>query len=258
MEEHAQDRTEIIEARDLIKTYPKGVRGLDGLNLKIYKGEMVGILGASGSGKTTLFRLLNGSIIPTQGELHVLGKPYRGQSSRALRQLRTQISLIYQHHNIIPGLTVARNVLLGRLGRMTIPQIIRMAFYLSKAETEDVYRVLERLDLGDKMFDRATDLSGGQQQRVAIARTLLSNSQVILADEPIASVDSTTAAVILDLFKQLNREKNVTVVMNLHQEDFALNYCSRVVVLGKGKLLYDGPPDNYANGGREYFASKAL
>jgi phosphonate transport system ATP-binding protein len=141
---------------------------------------------------------------------------------------------------------------------MTILQIIRMAFYLSKAEMEDVYRVLERLDLGDKMFDRATDLSGGQQQRVAIARTLLSNSQVILADEPIASVDSTTAAVILDLFKQLNRVKNVTVVMNLHQEDFALNYCSRVVVLGKGKLLYDGPPDNYVNGGREYFASKAL
>lgn len=241
---------EVIRASGLVKTYPNGVTGLDGLNLKIYRGEMVGVLGASGSGKTTLFRLLNGSIAPTKGELQVLGQSYQGQSSRVLRQLRTRISMIYQHHNIIPGLTVARNVLMGRLGRMSIVQILRMGFYLYNEEIEDVYNVLKQLDLGEKMFDRATDLSGGQQQRVAIARTLLSNSEVILADEPIASVDSRTAGVILDLFKQLNNEKRVTIVMNLHQEDFALNYCSRVISLNKGKLVYDGPPYNYINGGR--------
>lgn len=258
MEERLQQKIKVIQASDLVKTYANGVTGLDGLSLEIYSGEMVGVLGASGSGKTTLFRLLNGALAPTKGELQVFGQAYQGLSFRALRKLRTRISLIYQHHNIIPGLTVARNVLLGRLGRMSIFKILRMVFYLYNGELEDVYKVLEQLELGDKIFDRATDLSGGQQQRVAIARALLSNSEVILADEPIASVDSRTAGVILDIFKQLNREKQVTIIMNLHQEDFALNYCSRVIVLNKGKLVYDGSPDNYIAGGRRNFASEIL
>ena len=258
MEENTRGRTEIIQAFGLEKNYPNGVKGLDGLNLQIYSGEMVGVLGTSGSGKTTLFRLLNGSIAPTKGELHVLGQSLPGQSARTMRQLRTRISLIYQHHNVIPGMTAARNILLGRLGQMSMVQTLCMAFYLSKGELDEVFKVMDLLGIGDKIFDRVTDLSGGQQQRVAIARAVLSGSEVILADEPIASVDSITAGVILELFKQLNREKQVTVIMNLHQEDFALQYCSRVIVLHKGRLVFDGTPDNYLTGGRSNFAQEIL
>lgn len=235
----------IIRARNLIKTYSNGVTALTGINLSITKGEMVGLLGASGSGKTTFFRLINGSLAPTGGDLFVLGKFLRGLSHKSLREIRTGIAMVYQHHNIIPGLSVARNVLLGRLGQMSLLQLLRMAFYLKDNEVKDVYRVLDWLGQANKIFDRATDLSGGQQQRVAIARALVGNAQIILADEPIASVDYRTAESILDIFKKLNSENKVTVIMNLHQEDFALNYCSRVVVLDKGRLVYDGPPEKW-------------
>lgn len=239
-----------IRAENLVKRYENGVTGLNGISLSIYKGEMVGILGKSGSGKTTFFRLLNGSITPTEGNLSVFGQNIRGISHKALRRLRAGIAAVYQHHNIIPGLSVARNVLMGRLGQMSFLQVARMVFHLKDRELGEVYRMLEQLGIEEKIFDRATDLSGGQQQRVAIARALLSGPRLILADEPIASVDHGTAEVVLNLFRELNRERQITVILNLHQEDFALQYCSRVVVLEQGSVIYNGSPEQWDAGRR--------
>lgn len=241
-----QTAPEAIRAENLVKTYDNGVVGLNGVNLSIFHGEMVGVLGASGSGKTTFFRLINGSIAPTKGDLRVLGQSFQGLSYKALRQLRSNIATISQHHNIIPGLSVAKNVQMGKLGQMSFWNAARTAFYLTEKETEDIYQILNRIDLTEKIFDRATDLSGGQQQRVAIARALLGDARIIIADEPIASVDSRMAEKILNIFKQLNLEKQITIVMNLHQEDFALDYCSRIVVLSRGSLVYNGPPGQWA------------
>ena len=238
-------RQEIVRAENLVKVYDNGVTALKGIDVSIYSGEMVGVLGASGSGKTTFFRLMNGFITPTGGNLYVMGQVMRGLSHQALRKLRSGIAMVSQHHNIIPGLSVARNVIMGKLGQMSFCQALRLLFYLSEKEIKEVWRVLEQLELAEKIFDRATDLSGGQQQRVAIARVLLGNARLILADEPIASVDSRTAENILNIFTRLNREQNITVVTNLHQEDFALHYCSRVLVLDKGRLIFNGPPDEW-------------
>ncbi|ADG83423.1 ABC transporter related protein [Thermincola potens JR] len=255
MEGTATFNPEIIRAKNLVKIYATGVTGLNGLNLSISRGEMVGILGASGSGKTTFFRLLNGSITPTRGELFVLGKRLGRLPYKSLQKLRSRMALVYQNHNIIPGLTVAQNVLMGRLGKVSLLRAVRMALLQTNKELEDIHHVLDQLGLADKMFHLATDLSGGQQQRVAIARALFSDAEIILADEPIASVDYKTAETVLTLLKNLNRDKQTTIIMNLHQQDFALNFCPRVVVLDKGNLVYDGPPENWICGGRKNIVS---
>ncbi|GAB6181242.1 phosphonate ABC transporter ATP-binding protein [Desulfotomaculum defluvii] len=239
------DRQEMVRAEKLVKVYDNGVTGLKGIDVSIYSGEMVGVLGASGSGKTTFFRLMNGFIAPSEGNLYVMGQAMRGLSHPDLRKLRSSIAMVSQNHNIIPGLSVARNVIMGKLGQVSIYQALRLLFYMSEKEIMEVWQLLEQLELAEKIFVRATDLSGGQQQRVAIARALLGNASLILADEPIASVDSRTAANILNIFARLNREKNITIVTNLHQQDFALHYCSRVLVLDKGSLIYSGPPEGW-------------
>ncbi|GAB6179902.1 phosphonate ABC transporter ATP-binding protein [Desulfotomaculum defluvii] len=245
---------EIVRAEKLVKVYANGVVGLKGIDATIYRGEMVGVLGASGSGKTTFFRLINGFISPTEGNLYVMNQSMRGLSHQALRKLRSSIAMVSQNHNIIPGLSVARNVIMGKLGQVPIYKALRILFHLTEKEIMEVWQVLGKLELAEKIYDRATDLSGGQQQRVAIARALLGNAKLILADEPIASVDSRTAENILNIFTRLNREKNVTIVTNLHQEDFALHYCTRVLVLDKGRLIYNGPPDGWLSQRRFAYA----
>lgn len=242
---------EVIRADNLTKIYSNGVTALNGISLTVRKGELVGVLGTSGSGKTTFFRLLNGALTPTGGELTVLGKSIRQISYGELRKLRSHIAMVYQHHNIIPGLSVANNVLMGKLGILSLFHALRTAFYVKKKELDEVYRVLELLGLAEKIFDRATDLSGGQQQRVAIARALMGGASVLLADEPIASVDYHTAETILGLFRHLNQEKDVTVIMNLHQQDAAINYCTRIIVLDKGKVVFDGSPAEFERGGED-------
>ncbi|MHB8170430.1 MAG: phosphonate ABC transporter ATP-binding protein [Thermincolia bacterium] len=231
---------EVINALNLTKKYPGGVTGLDGLSVNINKGEMVGILGPSGAGKTTFFRLLTGVITPTAGELTVLGQPIGRITNPILRRLRSRMGVIYQHHNVIPVISVARNVLMGLLGKVSLMKSVRMLFHLTKDEKAAVQELLARLDLGDKLYARCDELSGGQQQRVAVARALMADPELILADEPIASVDPRTAQLILEQFLCLNREEGKTVILNLHQIDFALKYCTRLLVLDQGKLLYDG------------------
>jgi phosphonate transport system ATP-binding protein len=203
---------------------------------------MVGLLGPSGSGKTTFFRLLVGALRPSQGRLRVLGQPMESARTGELRRLRRRLALIYQQHNLVPSVSVVRNVLFGRLGRVPLWRALRWSVHLSAAERATVYATLEDLGIADKLYQRVDELSGGQQQRVAVARALLDPPELLLADEPIASVDADTAALVLDRFRQINREYGTTVLVSLHQADFARRYCSRVLVLSHGALVYDGSP----------------
>lgn len=234
-------KSPVIEARNLEKVYSGRTKGLSGVSLSIERGSMVGILGHSGAGKTTFMRIINGSIVPTGGSVKVLGHDMANISRRELLQIRRRISVIQQNHNVIPGMKVLHNVLMGRLGSISLFQALRMLFFPSSQEINDTYNVLERLGIADKIFEKCHNLSGGQQQRVAVARAFLSRPDIILADEPVSSVDFTSARLILDYMCELNRLGS-TVLINLHQVDFALNYCSRILVFDQGHLVCDEPP----------------
>lgn len=237
-----------IEASEIRKIYPNGTVGLDDLSVSIESGELVGVLGSSGAGKTTFFRLLNGTLRPTTGQLAVLGQPMHAQwQSGQLRRLRTHIALVNQHHNVIPPLSVLQNVLIGRLGRVGRLQALAGIFRPSPTDLQLATESLALVGLADKLYSRAEDLSGGQQQRVAIARAMVQGAEMLLADEPIASVDRRNAALLLELFERMNHELGVTVIMNLHQLDFAIRYCPRLLVLQAGRLTYDGPPEGLEN-----------
>ncbi|MBO8170138.1 MAG: ATP-binding cassette domain-containing protein [Thermoanaerobacteraceae bacterium] len=231
-----------VEARDLTKIYPGGVYGLRDVNVKIEEGEMVGILGASGAGKTTLFRLINGALYPTRGCLKVLGRTMSEISLNALRELRRKLAVIYQRHNVVPSLPVVYNVLMGSSDSLSLAQTVRLFFYLREEEREEVSAILRELGIEDKMYTRAEELSGGQQQRVAVARAIISKPQLVLADEPIASVDSGTAIKVMETLRRLNSERGATILVSLHQVDCALRYCSRLLVFSHGRLIYDGDP----------------
>ena len=233
-----------IRATSLSKIYRGGTVGLRGLSVEVQPGELVGLLGPSGSGKTTLFRLLGGALRPTGGQLEVLGCDLGRIRAAELRGLRRRLGIVYQQHNLVPRLSAASNVLLGRLGRRPLWQALLDALQLPRADLRDAFAALQELEIGDKLLSRVDDLSGGQQQRVAVARALLGRPELVLADEPVASVDARTAELMLTLLARLNREQGTTVVVSLHQADFARRFCGRVLVLANGQLSYDGPPDS--------------
>lgn len=232
----------VIEVENLTKTFPGGNEALRGLNFQVREGERVGIMGRSGAGKTTLLRLLNGSILPSGGRLKILGRSMGRIRHRQLRKLRSKIAVIQQNYNVVPGMTVVQNVLMGRLGQCSLPGALRMILHPTGEERDKVFEILEELEIEDKMYQPCQDISGGQQQRVAVARALIGSPEIILADEPIASVDSRTAGVILKQLSRLNERKGVTVIINLHQPDFAINFCSRILIMDRGFLIYDGDP----------------
>lgn len=230
-----------LAARDLTKRFSDGTAALRGVDLAVRPGELVGVLGSSGAGKTTLLRLLAGVLRPTRGDLAVLGQPMRQLSAARLRQLRRRLAYIAQNHSVVPALSVAHNVLLGHLGSVSTPRALLSLLRPRAADRVQVFQALQAVEMADKMYVRAEDLSGGQQQRVAVARALLGRPELLLADEPVASVDQRTAGVVLELFARLHAERGTTVVMSLHQVDFAVRYCRRLIVLDDGRLVYDGP-----------------
>jgi len=229
-----------VMARGLTKRYGGGATALHGVDLTVGRGELVGFLGRSGAGKTTLFRLLNGALRPTAGELVVLGMPLARLQGTMLRSLRCRVAVVPQFHGLIPALTAGQNVLLGTLGRRGTLAAMRSLVYLTPAERALAWGALERVGLGDHLYARADRLSGGQQQRVAVARALVQRPELLLADEPVASVDGETAATLLDLFGEL-AAGGCTVLVSLHQPGLALRYCPRVVSLADGRVAYDGP-----------------
>lgn len=232
-----------IEVQGLCKTFHAGARALDGVNLRVADGEMVALLGASGSGKSTLLRHLAGFVAGDagSGSVTVNGRLIQrhGRLSRDVRGARAGIGFVFQQFNLVGRLPVITNVLTGMLPRVPVWRSLTRWFL--RDEVRQGLEALAQVGIDDYAFQRASTLSGGQQQRAAIARTLVQNARVILADEPIASLDPESSRRVMDTLAQINRSRKVAVVVSLHQVDVALRYCPRVVALRHGKVVYDGP-----------------
>ena len=221
------------------KTYPNGYQALKDINLTIDQGEFVAIIGLSGAGKSTLIRTINRMHDITEGKLTVDDIDVMTLHGAALRKFRRHIGMIFQSFNLVTRTTVIKNVLTSR-----VPDLPFWRALLGAYPKEDKLAALEALDkvgILDKAFVRADQLSGGQQQRVALARTLAQDPKIILADEPVASLDPVTAKQVMDDFKRINEEMKITVLINIHHVDLALQYATRVVGIRAGEVVYDGP-----------------
>ena len=229
----------MYQLEQLTKRFDNGIVALDRVNLRLQPGEHVACIGPSGAGKTTLFRLLNLTLAPTAGRLCFDGTDVQQLQGRNLRAVRRRIGTVYQQHNLVPRLRVVHNVLAGRLGSWPVWKAVLS--FLRPVELERAVEALRQVGIPDKLYDRTDTLSGGQQQRVAIARVLVQNPEVILADEPVSSVDPTLAQNIVQLLIEISRAGNKTLLMNLHSVDLALNYFPRIVGMRAGKLVFDLP-----------------
>lgn len=214
---------------------------LEDVNFRVARGEMVALIGASGSGKSTLLRHIGGLIAADSGEIRVDGRPVQedGQISPRVRALRAEMGFIFQQFNLVGRLSVLTNVLAGLLHRR--PWWRTTFFWFARADQQAALDALVRVGLGDRATQRASTLSGGQQQRAAIARTLVQEAQIILGDEPIASLDPTSARRVMDCLARVNREDGVTCLVSLHQVDYAMAYCPRTIALTAGRIVFDGP-----------------
>ncbi|MFA9378841.1 MAG: phosphonate ABC transporter ATP-binding protein [Lachnotalea sp.] len=229
----------MIEFKNVTKVYANGVKGLDDVSLQIKQGEFVGIIGLSGAGKSTLLRSVNRMHDITSGELIVNEKEVKNLKGYELRKFRRNIGMIFQSFNLVSRTTVIKNVLTANVPDMPFWRVLLGVF-----TTENKIAALESLDkvgILDKAYIRADQLSGGQQQRVALARTLAQNPMIILADEPVAALDPVTAKQVMDDFKKINQEMNISILINIHHVELALNYADRIIGIRSGKIVYDGP-----------------
>lgn len=215
------------------------VTALDHVDLAVQPGEFIALIGLSGSGKSTLLRHLNGLHEPTSGDVHVLGVNVTEARGRELRALRRDIGFVFQQFNIVPRASVIDNVLTGALGRTKGPRYGCMTY--SKAMRQEAAECLDRVGLGDRLFQRTGTLSGGQQQRVGIARMLMQRPKLVLADEPVASLDPEASRSVMDLLVGVCREDSLTVICSLHQLELALDYSTRIVGLRHGVKVLDRP-----------------
>jgi phosphonate transport system ATP-binding protein len=224
------------------KVYRQGrtsVRALGKVSLQIAEGEHVALLGPSGAGKSTLFRLLNATLRPTEGKLLFEGKDLSRMTGAQIRSTRRRIGTIYQQHNLVPSLSVLQNTLCGGLGRWSLAHTVRGMFRPQREDLEKAEQAIECVGLIEKRDARADELSGGQQQRVAIARVLMQDPDVILADEPVASLDPRLADEIMDLLIKVAAQDRRTLVVSLHKVDVAVERLPRLVALRNGGVEFD-------------------
>ncbi len=232
----------MIIFKNLSVIYPNGFKALKNINLKIEDGEFVIIIGPSGAGKSTLIRTINGFVKISEGELIVNSKNIKNLNNKELRLLRREIGMIFQSFNLVKRISVLRNVLVGRLGyTSTIKSIFNL---FSKDDINLAFENLKKVGIEDKAYVRADQLSGGQQQRVAIARALTQKPKIILADEPVASLDPPTAKIVMDYLKQFNQELGITTIINLHDIDLVRDYGKRVIGIRSGEIVFDGNVKN--------------
>ena len=229
----------MLRVEKLCKTYDQGTEALRGVSIVIEAGEFVVVLGKSGSGKSTLLRCINRLVEPTSGRIFLNDEEVTGASSRHLRQLRKKIGMVFQQYNLVSSCSVQTNVLAGRLASISTAASILNIF--PKADIKKSRQVLDRLGIAEKDLDRADKLSGGQQQRVGLARALMQEPQLILADEPVSSLDPGTSRQIMDLLEDFNKQDGVAVICNLHLPSLAKEYGSRIIALNEGRIVYDGP-----------------
>ena len=221
--------------------YPGGVHALKNLTLEIPDGQMMVIVGLSGAGKSTMIRAINGLVRLTEGEVTIDGQSVSKASGRQLREIRSRIGMIFQTFNLVNRTTVLNNVLMGRFHNTSTLRSL-MGWYRPE-DVEIAMQALERVDIVEKAYTRASNLSGGQQQRVGIARALAQEPKILLADEPVASLDPPTSHVVMRDLQHINRELGITTIVNLHFLDLAKRYGERIIGLRAGELVYDGTAD---------------
>jgi phosphonate transport system ATP-binding protein len=218
------------------------VRAVNSVYLKLDKGQMIGVIGRSGAGKSTLLRLINRLIDPTAGQITYEGKAISELKGRQLLKWRARCGMIFQQFNLVGRLDVLTNVLMGRIAyRATLPSLLKI---FSPSERARAILALERLDMADLAFQRADTLSGGQQQRVAIAKAIVQEPRIVLADEPIASLDPHNATRVMDALQDINRQEGITIICNLHHLQTAKRYCGRIIGMSQGRVVFDGPPQD--------------
>lgn len=232
----------ILKVNNLVKTYPNGVRALRNISFEVKRGEFLVIIGLSGSGKSTMLRCINRLHQPTSGEILFSGTDIAKLKGASVREIRRRIGMIFQHFNLIDRHSVLRNVLSGRLAYTgTFKSLVG---WFSKNDKDQALKYLKLVGISDKAFIRADQLSGGQQQRVAIARALAQQPEILLADEPVASLDPATCHVVMDYLKKVNKELGLTVICNLHFLSLVRQYADRVIALKQGEIVYSGSPQN--------------
>lgn len=231
----------MIEFKNAGKTYPNGVVGLKDVTLNINQGEFVAIIGLSGAGKSTLIRTVNRMHDATSGKVIVDGVDVNSIKGKQLRKFRRKIGMIFQSFNLVSRSTVINNVLTSDIPDMPWYRVLFGIF--TKEQKIKALEALDKVGILDKAYTRCDQLSGGQQQRVALARTLNQNPSIILADEPVASLDPIMADVVMNDFKRINKDLNITIIINIHHVDLALKYADRVIGVRSGEVVFDGPSD---------------
>ena len=229
----------MIKFDNVSKVYPNGFKGLKNVSLEIKQGEFVAIIGLSGAGKSTLIRTINRVHDVTEGKLTVNGVDVNSLKGKSLRKFRREIGMIFQSFNLISRTTVLNNVLTSNIPDLPFWRVLLGAY--TKEQKVRALEALDKVGILDKAYTRCDQLSGGQQQRVALARTLAQAPKIMLADEPVAALDPVTARQVMDDFKRINKEMNISVLINIHHVDLALEYCDRVIGVRAGKIVYDGP-----------------
>ncbi|NKM97127.1 phosphonate ABC transporter ATP-binding protein [Rhizobium leguminosarum] len=229
----------MFELKNVTRRFGKKL-AVDSVTLDIPQGQMVGIIGRSGAGKSTLLRMINRLQEPSSGSVHFAGVEVSGLRGQALRNWQRDCAMIFQQFNLVPRLDVLTNVMLGRLNhRSTLLSLLNI---FTREERVHAIAALERLGIEQTALQAAGTLSGGQQQRVAIARALMQNPKMVLADEPIASLDPLNAKIVMDALRDINEREGITVITNLHTLDTARNYCERIVGMAGGRVVFDGQP----------------
>lgn len=232
----------MLRIENLSKTYPNGTEALKEISFNVKAGEFVVILGKSGSGKSTLLRCINRLVEPSHGKIFLDDREVTGAGPRQLRRLRRKTGMIFQQYNLVARSSVLTNVLTGRLGYLSA-----WAGWINYFPRDFVLQAedkLQSLGLDDKGGQRADTLSGGQQQRVGIARALMQQPEIILADEPVSSLDPVTAISIMDILRDINKKEGVTILCNLHLPELAKEYGDRVLAIKDGQMVYDGDPES--------------
>lgn len=227
------------------KIYPNGLHALKNISLEINQGEFVAIIGLSGAGKSTLLRTINRMHDISEGSLIVNGQEIKNLKGKDLRTFRRKVGMVFQSFNLVTRTTVINNVLTSRVPDMPLWKSI-IGLY-SKEDKIIALEALDKVGILDKAYVRADQLSGGQQQRVALARTLAQKPEIILADEPVAALDPITATQVMDDFKKINKELNMSVLINIHHVDLALKYADRVIGIKAGEIVYDGAAKDVTN-----------
>jgi phosphonate transport system ATP-binding protein len=230
----------MLEVNNLTKIYPGGVQALKNVSFKVEPGEFLAVIGLSGSGKSTLLRCINRLVEPTEGEIIWNGMDITQASQDEMLRIRRKIGMVFQHFNLVSRSKVLTNVLAGRLGYVNPLMSVLNRF--PQKDIDLAMHQLERVGITDQAYKRADELSGGQQQRVGIARAMVQEPEMILADEPVASLDPVLAHTIMQYLEQINQEDGVMILCSLHFLDLVHRYADRAIALNEGLLMYDGPP----------------